>query len=266
MKNRSVCAAAAVLGLVLSAGCGKTYATDTTPYQRADLTRGARLFDNWMGEKGVTPTAINPGYSKTQGTSKSITASWRCNECHGWDYRGVDGAYRTGSHFTGVQGLLEPQGDPPEHLFEIIQGGSEAKGMTAFGVQQSFTDEDIWDLVKFIKEGMVDLSGKIDFATGLTITGDVARGKELYEKGIPGTNKFQTCLYCHGPDGRKINFHTAPQAPEGLRNVADSPFQFAHHVRFGKAGGVLMPPYHDRGWTVDNVVDVLAYSLTLPAQ
>jgi mono/diheme cytochrome c family protein len=264
MKNRSVCAAAAALGLVLSA-CAD-YASNTTPYQRADLTRGARLFDNWMGELGVTPTTINPGYLLTKGTSKSVTATWRCNECHGWDYLGVDGAYKTGSHFTGVQGLLVAQPDAPEEIFGFIQNGSEAKGMIAFGAHESFTDEDIWDLVKFIKEGMVDLSGKIDFATGLTITGDVARGKELYEKGLPGTNSFQTCLYCHGPDGRKVNFHTAPQAPEGLRNVADSPFQFVHHVRFGKAGGVLMPPYHDRGWTVDNAVDVLAYSLTLPAK
>jgi len=266
MNNRFVCAAAAVLGLVLSAGCGKTYATDTTPYQRADLTRGGRLFDNWMKEKGVTPTAMNPGYPLTKGTSKSITASWRCNECHGWDYRGVDGAYATGSHFTGVQGLLVAQGDPPEEIFAFVQGGSEAKGMTAFGVNQSFTDEDIWDIVKFIKEGMVDLSGRIDLATGKPITGDAAAGKELYEKGLPGTDSHQTCTYCHGSDGRRINFHTAPQAPEYLGSVVESPFQFTHHVRFGYSGGVLMPAYHDRGWTVDNVMDVLAYVQTLPAK
>src|SRR5207237_6540144 len=109
MKNGFVCAAAAVLGFLLSTACGKTYASDTTPYQRADLTRGGRLFDNWMKEKGVTTTAINPGYLRTQGTSKSVTATWRCAECHGWDYRGVDGVNAKGSHFTGVQGLLVAQ-------------------------------------------------------------------------------------------------------------------------------------------------------------
>ena len=264
MKNRSVCAAAAVLGLVLSAGCGKTYASDTTPYQRADLTQGARLFDNWMKEKGATPTAINPGYLRTKGTSKSVTSTWRCNECHGWDYQGVDGTYATGSHYTGVQGLLVAQGDPPEHLFAFVQGGSEAKGMTAFGVEQSFTDEDIWDLVKFIKEGTADFAGRIDLATGKPIKGTAAAGKELYEKGLPGSSPFQTCLYCHGADGRKFNFHTAPQAPEGLPDVVSDPFQFTHHVRFGYSGGVLMPPYNERGWTVDNVMDVLAYVQTLP--
>jgi mono/diheme cytochrome c family protein len=267
MITRAFCAAAAALGLVLSAGCGKTYASDTTPYQRADLTRGARLFDNWMKEMGVTPTAINPGYLRTKGTSKSVTASWRCAECHGWDYRGVDGANATGSHFTGVQGLLEAQGDPPENLFAVIQNGSEAKGMTAFGVEQSFSDEDIWDLAKFIKEGMVDLSGRIDLATRKPTAGNAAAGKDLYEKGLPGTNSFQTCAYCHGTDGRKINFHTAPQAPEYIGSVAtEDAFQFTHHVRFGYSGGVLMPAFHDRGWTVDNVMDVLAYAQTLPAK
>jgi len=164
-----------------------------------------------------------------------------------------------------VQGLLVAQGDPPEEIFAFVQGGSEAKGMTAFGVNQSFTDEDIWDIVKFIKEGMVDLSGRIDLATGKPITGDAAAGKELYAKGLPGTSSYQTCTYCHGSDGRRINFHTAPQAPEYLGSVAESPFQFTHHVRFGYAGGVLMPRTTTVAGRWTTWMDVLAYVQTLPA-
>jgi thiosulfate dehydrogenase len=215
-----------------------------------------------MKEKSITTTAINPGYLKTKGTSKSVTSTWRCAECHGWDYRGVDGVNAKGSHFTGVQGLLVAQPDAPQEIFEVVQNGSEAQGMTAFGAEQSFSDEDLWDIAKFVKEGIVDLSGKVDLVTLKPIAGDVARGKELYEKGLPGSSPFQTCAYCHGIDGRRINTHTAPQAPEYLGNVVSDPFQFTHHVRFGYSGGVLMPAFHDRGWTVDNVLDVVAYVQT----
>ncbi|MDK1024073.1 MAG: hypothetical protein QGD92_07565 [Gammaproteobacteria bacterium] len=39
------------------------------------ITRGGRLYDNW------------------------------CKECHAWDYRGVEGAYGSGEHYTGIKGI-----------------------------------------------------------------------------------------------------------------------------------------------------------------
>ena len=32
--------------------------------------------------------------------------TWRCKECHGWDYAGKDGAYGSGDHRTGIVGVL----------------------------------------------------------------------------------------------------------------------------------------------------------------
>lgn len=263
MRHPSIGAAQAALAVVLCAGCGGS-TSSSTPYQRADLVRGARLFDNWMKEKRLTLTTPNPGYALTQGKSTSVTASWRCNECHGWDYRGKDGAYATGSHFTGVIGVLDARADPPEEVFDTVRNGVEGKAMTAFGKQQ-FSDADIWDLAKFLREGTIDLKANTD-ATGNLVGGDAVAGKVLYEQGLPGTDYYQTCAYCHGTDGRRVNFHTAPQAPEYLGTVTDSPAQFVHHVRFGYAGGNVMPAHHDRGWTVKNVLDVLAYAETLPTK
>jgi thiosulfate dehydrogenase len=232
--------------------------------ERASLTRGARLYDNWMKEKRVTMTEPNPGYAMTKGSSTNVAASWRCNECHGWDYRGVDGVYGAGAHFTGVEGVLHARDREPEELFKLIRDGVESEGMSAFS-KQNFEKADLWDIVKFIREGTIDLSDRID-PQGKPVGADVAAGKVLYERGLPNTDPLQSCAGCHGLDGRRINFHTAPQTPEYLGTVAQNPWQFQHYVRFGYAGGLVMPAFNDRGWSFQNVLDVLSYAQTLPAQ
>lgn len=82
-----------------------------------------------MKEKAISPAGSNPSYSITQGKSTSTTATWRCSECHGLDYRGAEGAYSKGSHFTGVKGLLPAGGDSPQELFQIIHDGLADQGM-----------------------------------------------------------------------------------------------------------------------------------------
>jgi thiosulfate dehydrogenase len=236
---------------------------ESTPYQQANLTRGGRLYDNWMKEKGVTPTSKNPGYALTSGKSTSVTATWRCNECHGWDYRGIEGVYAAGTHFTGVEGLLEAARDAPDELFNTIRDGVDGQAMSSFATEQ-FTDSDVWDLVKFIKEGTVNLASRID-GTGALVGADAAAGRQLFEHG-PGNNAALACASCHGADGREVNFHVPPQAPEYLGTVASNPWEFQHHVRFGYAGGLVMPSFNDHGMTIANVLDVLAYVQTLPTQ
>jgi hypothetical protein len=58
---------------------------------RASVSRGGRLFDNWILEtKDRPPLAINPDYLYDQKLVDSAEVSWRCVACHGWDYKGVD--------------------------------------------------------------------------------------------------------------------------------------------------------------------------------
>ena len=57
------------------------------------IARGGRLYDKWFAEnKAAKPTADHPSYPH-QGGKYGKDASWRCKECHGWDYRGNEGAY-----------------------------------------------------------------------------------------------------------------------------------------------------------------------------
>jgi len=238
---------------------------EPTAYERASLTRGGRLYDDWMEERGVTVTQPNPGYALTMGKVTDAPQTWRCTECHGWDYRGVEGAYRTGAHFTGVMGVLHARQDPKEELFEVIKNGIEGEAMSAFG-SQAYSDEDLWDLVRFLKEGTVELSLHLDPEGGL-LHADAAAGKVLFEQGLPGTDPAKTCVACHGADGKKVNFHEGEAEPEYLGTVAaEDPWEFQHHVRCGHPGGLTMPAFQDLGWTLENVLDVLAFVRTLPAQ
>ena len=80
-----------------------TPATET-PAPAGDLVRGGQLYDTWWkvaGVKDTTPPAgNNPDYARTTGTQQG-PATWRCKECHGWDYRGRDGAYQSGIRHGG---------------------------------------------------------------------------------------------------------------------------------------------------------------------
>ena len=53
--------------------------------------------------------------------------TWRCKECHGWDYRGAPGAYSIGSDFTGIMDVRDMVDQPPEMFAKIIRANN-AKG------------------------------------------------------------------------------------------------------------------------------------------
>jgi len=65
------------------------------------IAEGGRLYDKWWSELELKePRETHPAYP-TIG-KKRDASTWRCKECHGWDYKGKDGAYGKGSHFTGI--------------------------------------------------------------------------------------------------------------------------------------------------------------------
>ena len=65
-----------------------------------DIARGGQLYDKWYGVLGrQAPGDTHPGYT-AEGKKKG-SSTWRCKECHGWDYRGAAGAYSKGSHYSG---------------------------------------------------------------------------------------------------------------------------------------------------------------------
>lgn len=210
------------------------------------MARGGQLYDNWASVQGVDlPEQTHPAYP-ADGKRKGAT-TWRCKECHGWDYRGADGAYGSGSHFSGVKGIRNMVGQDPAEIAKILR--NDTHGYTP----DMITDNGVEKLALFVSLGQVDMDLYIDRGSKKA-RGFAQRGASLYQT---------ICAVCHGFDGKALNFHDA-EDPEFVGTIAqDNPWEFLHKARFGQPGvpmvGLVALPMQD-------LVDILAYAQTLPAK
>ncbi len=222
------------------------------PPEPTAASSGGRLYDKWWKEAGVDePSGDNPLWARQDTNTRTDTATWRCKECHGWDYQGAEGAYGSGSHFTGFPGILNAQDKSIDDLVAMISGAVDPDhDYSAMGEQA------IQDLAVFINKGLVDLTDYIDYEAKAPLDGDAEEGEEIYEG---------SCAACHGDDGRLINFGGADD-PEFVGTIAlDNPWEFIHKVRAGQPG-TGMPSAIDGGWSMQDVIDVLTFAQTLPTE
>jgi cytochrome c553 len=181
--------------------------------------------------------------------AKSGSTTWRCKECHGWDYIGSEGRYSSGSHYTGIGGLLSSSLTKYQ-AFEAIGSGH---GYSDAGL----ADADIWDLVALYTDGMFDLTYILD--SDGEFGGNAASGQTLFETGI-GSQPFNGCSVCHGTDGLTVVAQDYDAFPGMLSN--ENPQEFQHKVWFGHPGSA-MPGMYDSGASVWDVEDVSTYAQSL---
>ena len=229
------------------------------PEPSGDPVRGGLLYDTWWvvlaseqeggdGQEAQGPSNDHPLWSTQSTNTRTGSDTWRCKECHGWDYKGAEGAYGSGSHYTGFPGLF---GDGDLTSAEVV---AMLKGST--NPDHDFStfmgEQDLTDLALFITQSLVD-DDEFVTADGAS-RGDVSVGEDRYG---------EVCVYCHGPEGNAINFASLGE-PEFLGHVAaDNSWEFLHKVRFGQPGWP-MPSGIRSGWTDEDVANVLAYSQTFP--
>ena len=210
------------------------------------IRRGGQLYDKWWAViEAEPPATTHPAY--TAEGQKSGSTTWRCKECHGWDYKGLDGAYSRGSHFSGIIGVRSVVDIDPGRIAQIIR--DETHGYTEQMLPRSAVDK----LALFLSQGQVDMDVYIDRATKKA-RGNTRRGAAF----------FQTiCAVCHGFDGKDLNVHDADD-PEYVGTVAaGNPWEALHKIRFGQPGvGMVSLGALD----IQDQVDILAYTQTLPTE
>ncbi|MCH8150154.1 MAG: hypothetical protein IH987_19615 [Planctomycetes bacterium] len=218
-----------------------------------DQYRGGRLWDKWWVENGA-PTPIGEHFLYPEVGEQTGNDTFRCNECHGWDYKGADGTYADGSHFTGIPGVLGSTLSALDQ-FDIVMSNTVVDGhsFASFGL----TERDGWDLVAFLQSLVIDTDGFINGAG--QFIGDEAAGESGYTSG-----GFPSCTLCHGLDGTVINFGT-PQTPEWIGTVATyKPWELLHTIRVGQPGAP-MPSWLANGGTDQGAADIGLYAqLNLP--
>jgi len=213
-----------------------------------DPIRGGRLWDTWWIVSGLSaPPGNHPLYPPAG--QKSGSTTFRCKECHGWDYKGASGAYGAGDHFTGIAGVFGSTLDP-QQMFDVVVGSNEPIGhdFYSFGL----SERDAWDLVSFMQSLVIDANVFIDGTA--TFVGDAVQGGQFYT-----TGGLPSCVVCHGADGTQINFGTS-ENPEWLGTIATyNPWELMHKVRFGQPDGSMASWLADGGIDQD-VADIGRYA------
>lgn len=216
----------------------------------ASIAKGGALYDKWWKiDAGATePSEDNPLWALQSSNTRSLSTTWRCKECHGWDYQGKDGAYSKGSHFTGFPNILAAASTKTEaQLLAIMKGGNNSQ----HDFSAVMSEQAIDDLVHFLSEGLVDDTIYIDYSTKKVTGANLASGKQLYDG---------ACAACHGADGRMMPI----EETESVASLANgNPWEILHKIRFGQPG-TAMPSGVKMGWSTQDAVDVLGYAQTLP--
>jgi cytochrome c553 len=217
---------------------------------QGDPVEGGKLYDNWYNALDQEPPEGNhPLWRRQEENSLTGPKTWRCQECHGWDYKGVDGAYGEGDHFTGFSGVQGVIGDSNEDIRAWLDGSRDANHNFTPYINNTALD----DLVAFLRTKQVDVALMIDYDSR-TALGNKENGEVLY---------LETCVSCHGENGKRRNFANATN-PVYLGDVAwQDPWRAVHKIRFGHPAS-NMPASENLGWTLQEVADVLAYMQTLP--
>jgi thiosulfate dehydrogenase len=210
------------------------------------LKLGGLLYDNWPKVTGTKPEGTHPLYPAS-GKKRGL-ASWRCKECHGWDYLGDEGRYRSGSHYTGIEGILGEAGESREEILEALRGGEEGHDFSPW-----LSDVELEALALFIEKGLVDTRKAIT-AEG-SVHGDKMKGGRLYGR---------HCGDCHGTEGGKLDFKAKKEGVQGVGWLArENPQEVLHKIRWGHPGSDMPSALVDDGLSDKETVDILKYTQKL---
>ncbi len=237
-----------------SIGCGEEKDESEETAVTGNAVRGGQLYDAYWKVPGVLspvePTTNHPVWAtRPDMVSNTRTGpdTWRCKECHGWDYKGAFGKYGSGSHATGFGGVLSTTVSAGDIVAKLADPAGHAYAAV-------LSETDMNDLAAFIKTGLMDTAAIIG-TDGAFIGGDVVAGQAAYDA---------TCSVCHGADGLNPMPTGSAGGFEDFPGLIanDNPWEYVHKVRFGQPG-TAMPP-QDTVLDMAGLSNLGAYSQSLP--
>lgn len=237
------------IALVLGAGAATTSHSSSVSKSKSELlsiSRGGVLYDNWYDTvEQSPPQETHPSYPASGKLKGGET--WLCVSCHGWDYKGVAGAFGSGPNKTGIKGIDGMAGKDMTVISAILRDETHRYTKTML------TGRAVIKLATFVNRGQIDMDKFINTRTKRS-KGSTARGAKIYKN---------ICQICHGLNGRLINF-SSPEKPEYVGTVARRyPWRTLHKIRNGQPGVqmVSMITLPDR-----TLADILAYAQSLPVR
>lgn len=222
--------------------------TSPEGYTKADMKLGGQLYDKWYRIKKVKVSGNHPAYPATG--KKKGADTWRCKECHGWDYIGKDGRYQKGSHYTGIKGVYGARTKGPQELYDTMTNAEMNHDFSKY-----LTDSDTWALVKFMREGLIDIGIAVN--PDGSAKGNPDKGKSIFQSSCADAD-------CHGNDGNKYDFEVKKEGIQGVGWLAkDNPQESLHKIRWGHPGSDMPSGVVDEKLSDADTIDVLTYAQTL---
>ncbi|MDA9982205.1 c-type cytochrome [Gammaproteobacteria bacterium] len=207
----------------------------------SSIARGAKLYDKWYKVIDVeAPSKSHSLYPTDKAYAEKPGSNWRCKECHGWDYRGVDGAYASGKHSTGIAGINGARDASGDSITATLK--SDTHGYSALLSGADFTD-----LANFVSKGQVDMDPFIDRASKAP-KGDAAKGEAYFNT---------ICANCHGKDGKQ------PDDMKPFGAQMGNPWEVMHKILNGQPGED-MPALRVLDHQV--IADIMSHMATLPKE
>ena len=236
MVNRTIRCTAALVVAIAATTMGSTVVAET----ESAKARGGQLYDKWYAViEAKAPEASHPLYPADKKYATKPKSNWRCKECHGWDYRGADGAYQSGKHATGIKGINGAAGRDVAEIVAVLEDERHGYG-------DKLSAADLQDLATFISAGQVDMDSYIDRASKQPKGGDAAQGAAYYDT---------MCAQCHGIDGKQ---------PKGMKTFAEqmgNPWEVMHKLLNGQPDEE-MPAL--RALDRQVILDIMSHMTTLP--
>ncbi|GAB4388728.1 c-type cytochrome [Albidovulum sp.] len=213
------------------------------------IAAGGRIYDNWWEALDrEEPEGTNPAWPVAVNDKQSGAGTWRCKECHGWDYLGAEGIYRKGSHFTGIKGVMGAAGRPPAEIAGLLRDANHPY------TTEMITDEEMLRVATFVSAGLIDMREFIDYDTRTVKVGvgDLDRGRAIFQT---------TCAACHGFDGRALDWGEDGEHNFIGTEAAALPDEVMNKISNAHPGAAMI---NLRAFSLEDRISVMAYIAGLP--
>lgn len=213
------------------------------------LAAGGRIYDDWASalDRAEIETT-NPAYPVATNADQSGHTTWRCKECHGWDYLGKDGIYSKGSHFTGIPGIDGAIGKPVDEIARTLRDANHPY------TPEMITEDEMLRVAAFVSRGQVDMRTFLDYETRTVNAGDVNHGREIFQT---------TCAACHGFDGRLLDWGSDGKHNYVGTEAVEVPDEVMNKILNAHTGVQMI---NLRAFPLSDAIDVIAYAATLPLE
>lgn len=239
-----------------------TEPSEPSDYTNADGILGGILYDSfWATEANYSKASDQNLVNKL----KTYSDFFRCKQCHGWDLLGTNGAYinrgpkTNRPNVSSINLLNIAKTKSPQELFDAMKKTAGRRDVNydlatynptsnaSVGDQmpnytQLLSDKEIWALVKFMKNEVInnaDLydsqitgsypTGSIKF-TNIGKDGNATSGKTYYA---------QKCQVCHGADGKLIPNLDKTSGMTLGKFMRTKPNEAQHKIKFGQLGSSM---------------------------